>query len=103
MLGIEGGDDVRVVQAGGGGDLPAKALTGAGTGKEFGPDDLHRDPATHDRMLGQPDRAHAADAQEFQRRVTRMGGQFGGDDLARDRIVEHRLGADEQFGEGITG
>ena len=56
---VEEGQDVRVLQRGGGGDLLDEPL-GAEDGGEFGFEDLHRHLAVVLHVLGQIDRGHPA-------------------------------------------
>ena len=62
FAGIEHGQDVRVLQAGGGPDFPLEALRAEGGG-ELGVQDLERDRAVVPEIVGQEHRGHATPPQ----------------------------------------
>lgn len=79
LLGIEGRDDVGVVQLGRRLDLPAKALHDGWVGQQFLADHLEGDLALHELVLGPVDHAHAAPPDAADQPVARVVGEAGGD------------------------
>ncbi len=72
LFGIERGDDVRMVQPGGGLRFAMEALGGPCFGDELGSDYLYRHLPAHDAMFCQPHCPHAPAAEPPQRPITRM-------------------------------
>jgi hypothetical protein len=105
LLGVVGGHDVRVGQAGRGPDLLAEAAHRLGPAHQRGVDDLEGDQAVHQAVPRLVDRAHAARAQARQDLVARVVRQ-GGRDRRRGRPRApggrggRRPGRRHPFGEG---
>ena len=69
FVGVEGADDVRVVELGGGADLALEAAHRVGVVEAFLADELEGDDVTELPVAGLEDLAHAARAQPFQQDV----------------------------------
>src|SRR5262245_9363469 len=65
LLGVEGGDDIRMREASGGPDLATKPLDGRRLVGEFAIEDFEGYRPLHEEMLRPIDSAHAADAEQL--------------------------------------
>ena len=76
LVGVVGGDDVRVVQTGGGVDLAAEALGRARPGQMLRSNHLEGDLPAHHAMFGQPHGAHSARPELPEQPIARVAGQL---------------------------
>ena len=70
VAGVVGGHDVGMRELRGGGRFVAEARAGAFVGRELGAQDLHRDAARQEGVVGDPHRRHAASRQLLDEPVT---------------------------------
>ena len=78
LFGVVGGDDVGMRQPGRRLHFLMEAVQDFGMPAQLAMDDLERDDAVHEPMLGLIDEAHAAGAEELADLIARMVAQFEG-------------------------
>jgi hypothetical protein len=79
LVGVEGGDDVGVLQPGRRPHLLVEALQRGAVAHQAGVDHLEGDQPLHAPVFGLVDRPHAALADQAQHPIARVIGQFRGD------------------------
>jgi hypothetical protein len=90
LIGVEDGDDVRVVQLGGQLGLAVEPFHGSGLSQPIGIDDLQGDDPVNQTVLGTVDRPHPPRPEPVENPVARVVKQVKGTNLPTSGLVGGR-------------